>query len=167
MPTCTLCHDFYSLDEGCEPTKYCHRCAQERVVELEVHPLWLMYRWLRTRKRTLDGGIYRRVQVVRDLEDFVHYLVPRLHGSYRHTWGWLLNVSWLRWYVQVHPLYEGDETEDEAPYVCPGCYAVGGERCAPGCIDAEIEMQRDEDHRRGAYSSDEEDDEQGLYDPRG
>lgn len=25
-----------------------------------------------------------------------------------------------------------------APYVCPGCHAVGG-RCAPGCIDAEIE----------------------------
>lgn len=28
--------------------------------------------------------------------------------------------------------------EDDAPYVCPGCYAVGGERCAPGCIDDEI-----------------------------
>lgn len=27
---------------------------------------------------------------------------------------------------------------DPAPYVCPGCHAVGGERCAPGCIDAEI-----------------------------
>lgn len=27
----------------------------------------------------------------------------------------------------------------EGPYVCPGCYAVAPERCAPGCIDAEIE----------------------------
>ena len=34
---------------------------------------------------------------------------------------------------------------DAGPYVCPGCYAVGGERCAPGCIDAEIERQREED----------------------
>jgi hypothetical protein len=29
-----------------------------------------------------------------------------------------------------------------APYVCPGCYAVGGEPCAPGCIDASIEEAR-------------------------
>lgn len=27
----------------------------------------------------------------------------------------------------------------EGPYVCPGCHAVAPERCAPGCIDAEIE----------------------------
>jgi hypothetical protein len=30
---------------------------------------------------------------------------------------------------------------DDAPYVCPGCYTVGGGPCAPGCIDAEIEAQ--------------------------
>ena len=24
------------------------------------------------------------------------------------------------------------------PYVCPGCYAVGGELCAPDCIDLEL-----------------------------
>lgn len=28
---------------------------------------------------------------------------------------------------------------DAALYVCPGCYAVGGERCAPGCIARAIE----------------------------
>lgn len=33
----------------------------------------------------------------------------------------------------------------EAPYVCPGCHAVGEERCAPGCIDAEREMQAQAD----------------------
>lgn len=38
----------------------------------------------------------------------------------------------------------GKLAEEDAPYVCPGCYAVGGERCAPGCIDAEIE----DEHRR-------------------
>lgn len=26
----------------------------------------------------------------------------------------------------------------QAPYVCPGCYTVGGGPCAPGCIDDEI-----------------------------
>jgi hypothetical protein len=31
-----------------------------------------------------------------------------------------------------------------APYVCPGCYAVGGEPCAPGCIDAAREAAREE-----------------------
>lgn len=30
-----------------------------------------------------------------------------------------------------------------APYVCPGCHAVG-ERCAPGCIDAQIEAERED-----------------------
>lgn len=31
--------------------------------------------------------------------------------------------------------------EEHRPYVCPGCHAVGEERCAPGCIDAEIEAE--------------------------
>lgn len=38
----------------------------------------------------------------------------------------------------------------EAPYVCPGCHAVGPERCAPGCIDAEIEAE----HRHAIESGD-------------
>lgn len=38
----------------------------------------------------------------------------------------------------------------EAPFVCPGCYAVGGEPCAPYCIDAEIEA----DHRHAIESGD-------------
>ena len=29
----------------------------------------------------------------------------------------------------------------DAPHVCPGCHAVGEERCAPGCIDAELEEE--------------------------
>jgi hypothetical protein len=32
----------------------------------------------------------------------------------------------------------------QAPYVCPGCHAVGGEPCAPGCIDAELARERRE-----------------------
>jgi hypothetical protein len=32
----------------------------------------------------------------------------------------------------------------DEPYVCPGCYAAGGERCASWCIDAEIERERQE-----------------------
>lgn len=30
------------------------------------------------------------------------------------------------------------------PYVCPGCHAVGGERCAPGCIDDEIRREHED-----------------------
>lgn len=44
-----------------------------------------------------------------------------------------------------------------APYVCPGCHAVG-ERCAPGCIDAEIEAERQEAIERGDYDYVQEDD---------
>jgi Fe-S-cluster-containing hydrogenase component 2 len=36
-----------------------------------------------------------------------------------------------------------DEDDSTAPYVCPGCYAVGGERCAPGCIDAAMARDRE------------------------
>jgi hypothetical protein len=41
-----------------------------------------------------------------------------------------------------------------APYVCPGCYAIGGERCAGYCPDAAIardreasELERDREER--------------------
>jgi hypothetical protein len=40
---------------------------------------------------------------------------------------------------------------DDAPYVCPGCHAVGGERCLPGCIDAELEEERREAIESGNY----------------
>lgn len=47
-----------------------------------------------------------------------------------------------------------------APYVCPGCHAVGGERCAPGCIDAEMAREREEALELGDYDDrDEEEDE--------
>jgi hypothetical protein len=37
------------------------------------------------------------------------------------------------------------EAEEELrPYVCPGCHAVA-EECAPGCIDAEMEREAEED----------------------
>lgn len=35
------------------------------------------------------------------------------------------------------------------PYVCPGCHAVAPERCAPGCIDAEIEEDLRHSHEAG------------------
>jgi hypothetical protein len=44
----------------------------------------------------------------------------------------------------------------EAPHVCPGCYAVSGERCAPGCIDAEMEREREEALVSGSESFDDE-----------
>lgn len=33
---------------------------------------------------------------------------------------------------------------DNAPYVCPGCHAVGEEPCAPGCIDDEMLREEEE-----------------------
>lgn len=42
---------------------------------------------------------------------------------------------------------------EDAPYVCPGCHAIGPERCAPGCIDAEIL----EESRRQEWSEDHDD----------
>lgn len=38
-------------------------------------------------------------------------------------------------------------------FVCPGCYAVGGEPCAPDCIDDEIRNEREDDQ---SLSSDED-----------
>jgi hypothetical protein len=40
---------------------------------------------------------------------------------------------------------DGESEHDDGPYVCPGCYAVGGEPCAPRCIDVEIERDRERD----------------------
>lgn len=48
---------------------------------------------------------------------------------------------------------------DEAPFVCPGCYAVGPERCLPGCIDAEIEEERRTDFSTSTDPPDEADEE--------
>lgn len=45
------------------------------------------------------------------------------------------------------------EDYDPGPFVCPGCYAVGDERCAPDCPDSAIARAREE-----AYWRDDEDD---------
>jgi TPP-dependent indolepyruvate ferredoxin oxidoreductase alpha subunit len=37
----------------------------------------------------------------------------------------------------------------DAPYVCPGCYAVGEQECASWCPDAEIERERAYDEACG------------------
>jgi predicted RNA-binding Zn-ribbon protein involved in translation (DUF1610 family) len=50
---------------------------------------------------------------------------------------------------------------EAAPYVCPGCHAVGGERCAPGCIDAEIEEKHREAIESGDYDRFDDDGEDG------
>lgn len=46
----------------------------------------------------------------------------------------------------------------EGPHVCPGCHAVAPERCAPGCIDAEIEEERRHAEDSGDYDEREEED---------
>lgn len=37
------------------------------------------------------------------------------------------------------------DDRDDAPYVCPGCFAVGGEACAAYCVDAAIERDHQDD----------------------
>jgi hypothetical protein len=34
-PVCALCEEEYWLEDGMDPSKYCHPCAQTRVSELE------------------------------------------------------------------------------------------------------------------------------------
>lgn len=46
----------------------------------------------------------------------------------------------------------------DGPHVCPGCYAVAPERCAPGCIDAEMEEERRHAEESGDYDEGEEED---------
>lgn len=57
---------------------------------------------------------------------------------------------WCTKELKIQPLrayHDALEGDDHEPYVCPGCYAVDGP-CAPGCIDAEIEREREDDHLR-------------------
>lgn len=54
-------------------------------------------------------------------------------------------LGWLP--LDALPALNGGDDE-EAPFVCPGCHAVAPERCLPGCIDDEIERER-EGHERG------------------
>lgn len=49
--------------------------------------------------------------------------------------------------------------EDEEPYVCPGCYAVDAP-CAPGCIDAAIEADRERNADRFDEDADEQDEDE-------
>jgi hypothetical protein len=53
---------------------------------------------------------------------------PRASGLVAHAYGFR----------------DGDGYEEpEQPYVCPGCYAVGGEPCAPDCSDAGWDREDD------------------------
>lgn len=49
---------------------------------------------------------------------------------------------------------------DEMPYVCPGCHAVGDERCVPGCIDDAIRREREEALMSGDYDRFEDDEDE-------
>lgn len=53
---------------------------------------------------------------------------------------------------------EPDEASENSPYVCPGCFAVGEDPCAPGCIDDAIRRQN-EDDLRDAWIDGRDDDE--------
>ncbi len=48
------------------------------------------------------------------------------------------------------------EPYEHGPYVCPGCHAIGGEKCLPGCIDNE-RREREEYERENYEASDDDD----------
>jgi len=62
-------------------------------------------------------------------------------------------------YELMRALLEKRDT-DMLARVCPGCHAVAPERCAPGCIDAEMEREREEERDYGYGRNEEEDDDQ-------
>lgn len=47
---------------------------------------------------------------------------------------------------------------EDTPYVCPSCYAVAGERCAPGCIQAEMDAEAEYERDYGPFDDDTDDD---------
>lgn len=49
-----------------------------------------------------------------------------------------------------------DHGHRQAPYVCPGCFTVGGGPCAPGCIDAEREEREELEQDRWGWDDDSE-----------
>lgn len=53
-------------------------------------------------------------------------------------------LSQVRKWERILNGNESSVDSDDAPIVCPGCYAVGPEPCAPGCIDAEIAQERED-----------------------
>jgi hypothetical protein len=48
--------------------------------------------------------------------------------------------------------------DDNGPHVCPGCYAVAPDPCAPGCIDAEIAAQKEREREDGMRDEDADED---------
>lgn len=45
------------------------------------------------------------------------------------------------------------ELELNPPFVCPGCYAVGDEPCAPWCPDHQMEQEREDALLYGDHDS--------------
>lgn len=98
-----------------------------------------------------------REQWVRDVAEAPHLL----RGHFLIRWGvqiWAACVGvvalgeWAKRCDDEHTA----QAWAEGPYVCPGCYAVAPERCAPGCIDAEIEEAAR--HESDGYEDAERDD---------
>ena len=56
-PVCQSCGDTYDLHEGCEPSKYCDRCAQKIVEKVEIELITANQKINRftQSQRTLEG----------------------------------------------------------------------------------------------------------------
>lgn len=62
---------------------------------------------------------------------------------------WLVHLGFNHWRWRVD-----DDGYDHAPYVCPGCHAVGHEPCSVYCVDAAIERDRERIEERLSWSDD-------------
>ena len=60
---CKRCHSTYSLDDGADPTRYCHPCAQD--VLTEIGDAWAQYQRRDIDQEEFEGFIAERV----DLDD--------------------------------------------------------------------------------------------------
>lgn len=54
---CPRCHVSVTTDEGCEPTEFCHHCAQDLLIELQAD---------KARLDWLKAEPYERLQKVRE-----------------------------------------------------------------------------------------------------
>lgn len=53
------------------------------------------------------------------------------------------------------PTYSEPDDDEWGPYVCPGCFAVA-ERCHPGCPEARMEAEREDEYERGERFEDDD-----------
>jgi len=64
MKYCECCGDAYSLDEGCDPTPWCHPCAQDGMAEAEgLLKMWVDHKETPLEMATLTAEFIEKMRV--------------------------------------------------------------------------------------------------------